>query len=107
MISGSYFDLSSKGTLTLDTSQNNSNILLKTGSGGINVSTETLTITGVLDVRDSTGTLGLVVDSSGNVGVGTTGPVSALTIGGSGQLAIGVTTLLGSSDKLFCPTIHI
>ena len=80
IISNQRLDLSAGGTLTIDTSANNSNILLKTGSGNINVSTGTLTMTGVLDVRDSTGTLGLVVDSTGNVGVGTTAPAALLDI---------------------------
>ena len=91
MISGSYMDLSSKGTLTLDTSANNSNILLKTGSGNINVSTGTLTMTGLLDIRDSTGTLALATDANGNVGVGTTSPLALLHV--QGQCVTGDTLL--------------
>ena len=67
-------------------------------------------MTGVLDVRDSTGTLGLVVDSSGNVGVGTTGPLqkfqvndtatAAFVVTSVGQVGIGSTSPTGILDIL-------
>jgi hypothetical protein len=53
------FDLltSSKGTLTLDTSQNNTNILLKAGTGSINLSSGTTTISGNVNLNSGTLTL--------------------------------------------------